>query len=179
MVSTVTTRTTATADAVSNTRRAFPARTLHLVDIENLIGTGLPAEWEVAAVHDEYTATVGVGPMDQVVIGCSHTAFVAAGWGWPGARYVVRSGADGADAELLAVIDCENIAARFARVAIASGDGAFTWAAAALVAAGCRVDVVANRGRLARALRLAAQQVIYLGSAVSAPAETMRGPDAA
>lgn len=179
MASTVTARTTATAGAARNARRAFPARTLHLVDIENLIGTGLPAEWEVAEVRDEYAARVGVGPMDQVVIGCSHMALVAAGYGWPGARYVVRSGADGADAELLAVIDCENVAARFTRVAIASGDGAFTWAAAALAEAGCRVVVVANPSRLARTLRLAAQQVIYLGSSVAALGETVHGPGAA
>src|SRR6266568_4880378 len=82
-------------------RRRFPARTLHLVDIENLAGTGLPAEWEVAGVRQEYGTRVGVGPIDQVVIGCNHKALPATGHGWPGARYLVRSGPDGADTELL------------------------------------------------------------------------------
>jgi hypothetical protein len=158
-------------------RRRFPARTLHLVDIENLAGTGLPAEWEVAGVQREYATRVGVGPMDQVVIGCNHKALPATGHGWPGARYLVRSGPDGADTELLAVIEGENVAGRFTRVVIASGDGGFTWAAAALAAAGCQVTVVSRRTGLARTLRLGAQNVIYLDPTATAPA-TPR-PDAA
>jgi len=61
-------------------------------------------------------------------------------------------GDDGPDAELLAVIDCENIAARFTRVVIASGDGAFRWAAAALAAAGCPGRCCRKPGRLEREL---------------------------
>lgn len=179
MAFTVTAETKPTTDALRQIRRTFPARALHLIDIENLIGTGLPAEWEVASTRDEYSAKVGVGPMDQVVIGCSHISLVAAGYGWPGARYVVRSGPNGADAELLAVIELENVATRFTRVVIASGDGAFTWPAAALAAAGCPVDIAVGQGRLATPLRLAAQQVIYLGSAGAGAAEIVRGPDAA
>jgi hypothetical protein len=145
-----------------------------LVDIENLAGTGLPTEWEVAGVHQEYANRVGIGPLDQVVIGCNHKALSAAGHGWPGARYLIRSGPDGADIALLAVIEGENVAARFTRVVIASGDGGFTWAAAALAAAGCRVTVVSRRARLATTLRLGAQHVIYLDPPTAAPR-----PDAA
>jgi hypothetical protein len=177
MARTVTASTTPATRAARRARGHFPARTLHLVDIENLVGTGLPAEWEVADVRQEYAVRVGVGPMDQVVIGCNHKALPAAGHGWPGARYLVRSGPDGADTELLAVIECENVAARFSRVVIASGDGGFTWAAAGLAAAGCQVTVVSRRTRLARTLRLGAQHVIYLDSPATAPAAPR--PDAA
>ncbi len=157
-------------------RRAFPARTIHLVDIENLAGTGMPAEEQVAGLRRAYAARVGIGPMDQVVIGCNHSALPAAGHGWPGARYLVRSGPDGADIELLTVIERENVAARFTHVAIASGDHIFTCAAAGLAAAGCQVTVITRSARIAASLRAAAQHLIYLGPAtVPAPAR----PDAA
>jgi hypothetical protein len=165
------------ARAARTARRPFPARTLHLVDIENLAGTGLPAEWEVALIRRAYASRVGIGEMDQVVIGCNHNGLPSAALGWPGARYLVRSGPDGADAELLAVISGENVAARFTDVVIGSGDGAFTRATAALAAAGPRVTVVSRRAGLARTLRLAAQNVIYLDSPTGGAAAAQ--PDAA
>jgi hypothetical protein len=149
--------------------RRFPARVLHLVDIENLAGTGAPAEWQVAGLRRAYAARVGIGPLDQVVIGCSHKALPATWPGWPGARYLVRSGPDGADIELLAVLAGEDVAARFPHVAIASGDGIFTLAAAGLAAAGCQVTVVSRSAALATALRLAAGRVIYLDTPATAP----------
>lgn len=156
------TSTTSAVCAARAVRRPFPARTLHLVDIENLAGTGLPAEWEVAVIRQAYALRVGVAEADQVVIGCNHHALASAGFGWPGARYLVRSGPNGADIELLGVISAENVAARFTHIVIGSGDGAFTSAVAGLAAAGPEVTVVSRRTSLARTLRLAAQHVIYL-----------------
>jgi hypothetical protein len=152
------------ARAALTVRRPFPARTLHLVDIENLAGTGLPAECDVAVIRQAYASRVGIGEMDQIIIGCNHKALPSAGFGWPGARYLVRSGPDGADTELLAVISGEAVAARFDHVVVGSGDGAFTSAVAALAAAGPKVTVVSRSTGLARTLRLAAQHVIYLDS---------------
>lgn len=151
-----------TTRAARTAWRRYPARALHLVDIENLAGTGRPDERHVARLCRAYAARVGIGPLDQVVIGCNHMAMPAAWHGWPGARYLVRSGPDGADTELLAVLAGEDVAARFPQVAIASGDGIFTPAAAGLAAAGCQVTVVSRSAALATALRLAAPRVIYL-----------------
>jgi len=177
MARTATPITRPAARAARTVHRPFPARTLHLVDIENLVGTGLPTEWEVAMIRQAYASRVGIGEMDQVVIGCNHKALPSAGLGWPGARYLVRSGPDGADTELLAVISGENVAARFTDIVIGSGDGAFTSAAAALGSAGPKVTVVSRRTGLARTLRLAAQSVIYLDPSPSGAAALR--PDAA
>jgi len=165
------------ARATRTVRGPFPARALHLVDIENLAATGFPAEWEVALIRQAYALRVGIAEMDQVIIGCNHKALASAAYGWPKARYLVRSGPDGADTELLAVVSGENVDARFTHVVIGSGDGAFTWAAAALGSVGRKVTVVSRRAGLARTLRLAAQNVIYLDSPTSGAA-TLR-PDAA
>ncbi len=63
-----------TAPAARTAWHRYPARVLHLIDIENLAGTGAPAEWQVARLCRAYAARVGIGSLDQVVIGCSHMA---------------------------------------------------------------------------------------------------------
>jgi hypothetical protein len=60
-------------------------------------------------------------------------------------RYLVRSGPDGADLELLDLIGRERVAERFSCVPIASGDGPFAPPAAALARTGCQVTVVSRR----------------------------------
>jgi NYN domain len=162
-----TSKTRPATRAAQTARTPFPARALHLVDIENLAGTGVPAEWEVELIRQAYLSRVGIAEMDQIIIGCNHDALRGAGFGWPRARYLVRSGPDGADTELLAVIMGENVAARFTHVVIGSGDGAFTRAAAALGSAGRKVTVVSRRAALARTLKLAVRNVIYLDAPVS------------
>src|SRR6266480_3208880 len=90
-------------------RRQFPARRLHLVDIENLAGDSLPSLGQVREVQDLYTGCLGVGAFDQVVIASSHLTLLNAALGWPHARYRVRSGPNGADLELLDVLLCEDV----------------------------------------------------------------------
>ena len=110
-----------------------------------------------------YAGRVGFGPMDQVVIACSHRAFTTIGSCWRGPQYLLRSGPDGADLVLLAVTRHDYIAARFPRVVIASGDHTFTRAVLDLAAAGCHVTVASRRDRLSHGLELAVGgRVIYL-----------------
>jgi hypothetical protein len=100
-------------------------RTVHLVDAENLLGTPAPSPAQVRQLISRYAANVGFGAMDQVIIACSHLAFRTVGFCWPGPQYLLRSGPDGADLALLAVLDTDNIAARFRDVVIGSGDHIF------------------------------------------------------
>lgn len=130
-------------------------RALHLVDIENLVGSPRPHRAEVAEVHYAYTRRF-VRPGDLLTVACNHGAAPLVAWEWPGARLLLRSGADGADRALLEVIQHEAVHARFASVHIASGDGIFTDAAARLGAYGVVVTVVARPGSLSRTLRMAA-----------------------
>lgn len=152
----------AQARRVAGGRRRFPARTLHLVDIENLAGTPLPTLLQVMQVQACYARLTAPGIADHVVMASSHLALVNAAVGWPHARYRVRSGPDGADQELLDVIWHENVAARFTHVVIGSGDGVFGAAAEALSVGGTWVSVVSRRGCLAPALARAAREVHYL-----------------
>jgi hypothetical protein len=100
----------------------------------------------------------------------SHLGFLNAALGWPHARYRVRSGPNGADYELLDVLEHEDVAARFSHVVIGSGDWRFSRAAASLAERGVRVTVVSRRGCLAAVLARAAQNVVYLDIPLAAAA---------
>lgn len=151
-------------------RRRFPERALHVVDIENLAGAAIPTLNRVAEVQGQYLACLRFGADDQVVLAANHLALLNAGLGWPHARYRVRSGRDGADLELLDVLEHENVAARFSHVVIGSGDGGFGRAAASLADRGVRITVVSRWGSLAYELAKVAGTVIYLDGPLTAAA---------
>lgn len=141
--------------------REFRDRALHLVDIENLTGTGLPDPRAVQRARLALNGAVPVGAGDHVVVGSSHAAALAIFEGWGVARFVWRSGHDGADLALLGVLE-EDVTTRFDHVVIASGDGIFAEAAARLGAGGCDVTVVAREGGISRRLSTAVQDVRFL-----------------
>jgi hypothetical protein len=113
-------------------------------------------------VQDQYVRRTALGVDDHVVMASNHLALVNAALGWPHARYRVRSGPDGADLELLDVIEYENVATRFTHVVIGSGDGVFGRAAEGLSAGGVWVTVVSRLDSLSPFLARAARNVIYL-----------------
>jgi hypothetical protein len=155
-------------------RWRFPDRALHVVDIENLAGAAIPTLARVTEVQGQYLACLRFGADDQVVLAANHLALLNAGLGWPHARYRVRSGKNGADCELLDVLEHENVAARFNHVVIGSGDGGFGHAAASLAARGVRITVVSRWGSLAYELAKAARNVIYLDGPLGAAPESRR-----
>ena len=143
-------------------RSLFPARRLHLVDIENLAGHPRPSLGQIRQALSLYTGCLALGPMDQVEVACSHLTLMNAALGWPHAHYRVRSGPDGADLALLDVLRHENVATRFTHVAIGSGDHLFAEEAAHLAAQGVWVTVVTCQCSLSSRLAMAAREIIFL-----------------
>ena len=136
-------------------------RTLHLIDIENLVGSPDPSARQVRQVRDHYEPMY-VRYGDQVVVACSHHAFGSVAWEWPRARHVPRSGKDGADLALLGVITGERVAERFQHVMVASGDAIFADAVARLGMQGVNVTVIARHESFSRTLQLASRQHLLL-----------------
>jgi hypothetical protein len=149
-------------------RSQFPARRLHLVDVENLAGDPLPSLLQIREAQSLYADCLGFGLLDQVEVASSHLTLLNAGLGWPHAHYRIRSGPDGADLALLDVLRHENVAKRFTHVAIGSGDHLFAEEAARLAAQGVCVTVVSRRRSLSSRLALAAREVIFLDAAAEA-----------
>jgi hypothetical protein len=151
-------------------------RVLHLIDLENLVGSAHFSLEEAARVYRGYVQVAPSGAVDQVVLATSHHAAAAAWFGWPATvRRLVRSGQNGADLALLHVLACESVATRFDRVVIGSGDGIFAYEAARLQAAGIAVTVVTGRGALSRQLGFAVHDVRLLDPIEVAPVIALRG----
>jgi hypothetical protein len=151
---------TSTAEAPPQQWR-MRTRRLVLVDIENMIGGAVRDSESVVWAKRQLDSLVDLRPGDHVVVGTSHIGLLETGCNWPHARYVIRSGPDGADLALLEVLE-ENVAARYGEVVIVSGDGIFTQKVADLASRGLRVTVIAHPDGLAARLRLAAHHTTYL-----------------
>ena len=150
--------------------RAAGRRTIHLVDLENLIGSSAMDSEVVARLRVRYNAVSGLTSSDLIVLATGSSAAPAAWYSWGGARRLVRRGVNGADEALLDVIEDEELASRFARVVIASGDGIFAEACATLAERGVWVTIVGNRRSISHRLRLAVRDVRHLDDGPSDPA---------
>lgn len=133
-----------------------------LVDIENVVGGAVLTVQQAVQARRCIEAAVRLRDGDHVVIATSHIGLLSTGLGWAGARLLARSGQNGADLALLAVLTEERVEARFDEVIVASGDGIFTDAVAALGAAGVAVTVLARTDGCSRRLRMAASRSIEL-----------------
>jgi hypothetical protein len=131
-------------------RSTHPAgRTLHVIDIENLVGGSGAGPTAVGPALSAYRSAVAVGVDDHAVIGSGPTLAIAAGLAWPGAQLRFGHGVDGADRALLAAVEPAFAADHYDRVVVASGDHAFVPLVAALRARGVAVLVVTRDHRSA------------------------------
>jgi hypothetical protein len=142
--------------------KTLVSRSVHLIDVENLLGGVDFTEMDVTGLISRYSGVAPKAPLDHLVVASSHRAAPAVWFGWPEARRLVQSGPNGADLALLRVIEHERLAARYDRVVIGSGDGIFAEPAAALQELGVKVLVVARRDGLSRRLQMAARDVRFL-----------------
>lgn len=143
-------------------RAAFvPAgRSLHLVDVENLMGGPELGDTILREALVGYRTSAPVSDGDHVIIGANPQLGPAAKATWPGARLVVRGGPDGADIALLeAVRDVDFIAARYDQIVVGSGDGVFEVVVREFRSRGLAVGVVSLRRGLSYALGTSASFV--------------------
>lgn len=117
-------------------------RTLHVIDVENLVGGSAAGATAVAPALSAYRSTVHVGDGDHAVLAAGPTLAVAAGLAWPGCQLRFGHGLDGADRALLECVDAAFAAAHYDRVVVASGDHAFVPLVSRLRALGVAVVLV-------------------------------------
>ena len=143
-------------------KQRITERAIHLVDIENQIGSPRCSSDEVKAWFDYYSSTVAIGALDIMVIGVTnvHNLFSVMKSGVTD-RIVYKPGPNGADLALQSVMRDEALECRFGRIYCASGDGGFTEQVGRL-GSSVQVIVVARGAALAKRLKLAAGAVILL-----------------
>lgn len=135
-------------------------RELHLIDIENELGTGEVRAADIARFRAFYLVANNVPTDAHIVVATSSSqGLLEASVGWPGARTVWLPGEDGADRALLEVAYEENIEKRYDKVVIASGDHIFAEAAESLQNLGVKVKVFARAVFISVILRAACKDV--------------------
>jgi hypothetical protein len=137
-------------------KERLTSRTVHLVDLENVVGRSHLTESAVRQACLAYVHCGVIAAGDHVIVATSHHNLLAAGFGWPNARHLVRSGPNGADLALQEVMAAERLEHRFGACILLTGDGGFAHPIAALIGRGLRVEVIAPIGRMSVSLRLAA-----------------------
>jgi hypothetical protein len=147
----------------------FHYRQLHLIDVENLVGSPYFCATDVVNVRRRYDRLIEATDWDQVFVATSaRSNALDAGLGWGEGRMTFAPGENGAERALLDIAPLE-FAASFKRVVIASGDHYFAEYAAALGALNVSVTVVSRWGALSRQLRLAASDHRYIDDATTIP----------
>lgn len=133
-------------------------RTLHAVDIDNLLGgpDGTDRS-QIERVLTSYRRAAEYQPGDHVIVatGCNGLHVLEAELAWARVAHRRRRGRDGADNLLIEELEWVQETKRFDRVVIGSGDHIFASAAQSLIAAGIAVRVVATPRGLSRHLRIA------------------------
>lgn len=139
-------------------------RSVHLLDIENLLSTGEIEANAINAVFIDYKEQVTVTKDDLVIVGVSSIEglLAVAMSDLRNCRLLYRPGKDGADLALQEVLDHEQLERRFAVVHVATGDGGFSPSVAALAGRGAYVVVISLPESLSKRLCLAAHQTIEL-----------------
>lgn len=139
-------------------------RSVHLLDIENLLSTGEIEANAINAVFAVYKEQVTVTKDDLVIVGVSSVEglLAVAMSNLRNCRLLYQPGKDGADVALQEVLDHEQLERRFEVVHVATGDGGFSTSVAALAGRGAYVVVISLPESLSRRLRLAAHQTIEL-----------------
>jgi hypothetical protein len=128
-------------------------RTLHLIDIENLMGGPRNSPVILQLASELYKESVPTRFDDHFVLAANRGLAVQAGLSWPSAQLLVGNGKDGADLALIQRIsDIEWISARYDRVILGSGDGIFASHLSALRALGIAIGIVAPIGTISRRL---------------------------
>jgi hypothetical protein len=150
------------AEMNRETVRIGVTRSVHLIDAENLCGASLITPRDVAELRNVYFASVEVGPLDHFILAASHASVLALQAGWPGGRYLMQSGKNGADIQLATVVVGERLHDRFDHVYFGSGDGGLAPFAAFLGGRGVTVTAVSRRQSLSPRMKLATAGVIYL-----------------
>lgn len=143
-------------------RVPVPGRTLHLIDIENLVA-GRPTRSNLTTAWASYQRHFRIPAGDQVRIACAKPLAAMVAFTIPTGRQLLIGPAtpDGADHALIDSVDPAFTATRFDAVVIASSDHIFAPLAAALAGAGCPVTI-AHIGPCSTALQLAGSTLYRL-----------------
>lgn len=117
---------------------------VHLIDLENLYGSGRLSYDAVKQTRLAYLEEVGVQEGDLVLVAAGIGNRLTVTNGWPGALYKFREGLNGADIALAEFMSEFHSSHRYNRAFLGSGDGGLAPYAEFLRKTGLDIVVVAR-----------------------------------
>lgn len=139
-------------------------RAQHLIDLENLAGGPFPGRAAALACLGAYLDVSGWQPGDLAVVATNRWLHREIAFDLPShLRALPVIGKDGADLALLGWTSADDVARRFDRLVVGSGDHAFVDLVAGTTALGTPAWVVGRGGSIARRLQAAATRTVVLG----------------
>lgn len=139
-------------------------RTLHLVDIENIVGVdprvATRGDYIDSARAYDQASNRALG--DHLVVGCNPVNFLNASAAFPGSQLLGYYGPDGGERAIIESVNAAFVCRAYFRVVIGSGDHAFAPIAAELLKRGLSVETVSRPDSYARDMRVVAGQPTYL-----------------
>jgi hypothetical protein len=129
-------------DALLNAVSDQSTAGLHLVDVENLAGTGHLTKEIVRRTRKSYENACAINYGDLVVIAAGPQNRQAVIQGWGNAVYKWQKGKDGADQAILGLFTSIKELERYQRIFLATGDGGLVSIAEIANASGLEVTVV-------------------------------------
>lgn len=152
-------------------RRCPSGRTQHLIDLENLAGGPFPNTGVALARLDEYLEASDWQPGDLGVVATNRWLHRRIAFDLPRhLRALPVIGKDGADLALLGWTSPADVAKRFDRLVVGSGDHAFVELVAGAAALGVPAWVVGVTGTISARLEAAATRTVVLDRAAAAAA---------
>jgi hypothetical protein len=126
---------------------------VHLIDIENLCGCGIPTANDIRRAREIYEEEVGIQEEDLVLIAAGTQNKAAVRAAWPTASHVFRPGENGADIAIAQFIcESETLTRRYGRAFLCSGDGGLAPYATHLESKGLDTIVVSRPSALSKKL---------------------------
>ena len=126
---------------------------VHLIDLENLYGSGRLSYDAVNKTRLTYLDEVGVQEGDLVLVAAGTGNRLTVSKAWPGALYKFRPGMNGADIALAEFMSEFHSSNRYNRAFLGSGDGGLAPYAQLLIKTGLDVVVVARPSSTSNRLR--------------------------
>jgi hypothetical protein len=126
---------------------------VHLIDLENLYGSGRLSYEAIKKTRLAYLEEVGVQDGDLVLVAAGIGNRLTVSNGWPGALYKFREGLNGADIALAEFMSEFHSAHRYNRAFLGSGDGGLAPYAEFLRTSGLDIVVVARPSSTSYRLR--------------------------
>jgi len=131
--------------ALMTTSSNTSSRSLHLVDLENLVGDPRADAVPALDTFRGYLAAAHWHEGDHLIVACNPWLMTKIAFDLPSAcsKHAVH-GRDGADIMLLSLAPPELVVKRYGRLVVGSGDGIFAGRATTVHERGTKVDVVAR-----------------------------------